>query len=68
MNPNMQTSVTAVGFAGGCTTVLFWVVGFFAPEFSMAAPTGAEAAVTTILVGVICYFLPGNKPPKEPPP
>lgn len=60
---NGQTTVPIVGFAGGCTTVLFWVLGFFAPEFFAAAPTGAEAAVTTLFVGAICYLLPSR--PKE---
>jgi hypothetical protein len=50
--------VTTVAFAGGGTTVLMWVLSFFAPEFFMSAPAGAEAAVTTILVGLIAYFLP----------
>jgi hypothetical protein len=62
------TTVTVVGFAGGATTILFWILGFFAPEFAMAAPSGAEAAATTVLVGLLCYFLPfeQRRPPDAP--
>lgn len=64
------TSVTVVGFAGAASTLLFWVVGFYAPVFMAAAPPGVEAATTTVLVGLLCYFLPweGKRPPSAPPP
>lgn len=58
MQGGNTTSVTVVGFAGGATVILFWVLGYFAPMFMMAAPAGVEAACTTVLVGLICYFAP----------
>lgn len=68
MDVGNQTSVTVVGVAGGLTTLGFWVLGYFAPAFIMSAPAGAEAAATTVLVGVLCYVLPytGEKKPPAP--
>lgn len=72
MQGGAQTSVTVVGFSGGAITILFWILGYNMPEFMMAAPPGVEAAATTVLVGLLCYFLPwtgdGPKPPASPPP
>lgn len=69
MQGGNTTSVTVVGFSGGATVLLFWVLGFFAPAFMAAAPAGVEAALTTVLVGLICYFAPydGDRQPDEPP-
>lgn len=67
MDAGNETSVTVVGFAGAATAVLFWFGGYFAPDFMMAKPPGIEAAVTTVLVGALCYVLPTfrRKPPGE---
>lgn len=56
-----ETTVTVVGFAGALTAVLMWVLSYFAPAFFMTAPPGAEAAITTILIGLICFVAPEFK-------
>ena len=52
-----NTSVTTVGIAGGITVVVFWLLGYFAPEFMESAPTGAEAAVTAIVSALVGYLV-----------
>ena len=57
---NTKTNVKTVGVAGGVTTLAFWVLGYFAPDFMQSAPTGAEAALTTVLAAIFCYFVPST--------
>ena len=69
METGQETTVTIIGFAGALTAILMWVLSYFAPAFFMAAPPGAEAAVTTVLIGFICFVVPawklgGGKPPQ----
>lgn len=56
MNPTSGTNIRVVGAAGAITAVLFWVLGYFAPDFMATAPPGAEAAVTTIIAALAGRF------------
>lgn len=54
------TNVRVVGAAGATTAILFWILGYFAPEFMASAPAGAEAAVTTLIAALAGGVLPSN--------
>ena len=58
---NSKTNVTVVGIAGGAATIILWLLGFFQPELMNEAPTGLEAAITTVIAGVAAYVLPQDK-------
>ena len=62
-----QTTVIQVGAAGALTTVLFWVLGYFAPAFMATAPTGVEAAVTALVIALWGFFGPGADDVPAPP-
>lgn len=52
----MESKVRAMGIAGAGATVIFWILGYFLPEFMASAPVGAEAAVTA-LIGLLAGYM-----------
>lgn len=58
---NTSTNVQTTALAAGVTTVLLWLLGFFAPDLMAAAPTGLEAAITGIVAVAAGYLLPKEK-------
>lgn len=67
MDTGQETSVTMVAVAGACATIIMWLLGFYAAALMATAPRGLEAAITTILVGLVCYVAPAWKIGKQPP-
>ena len=63
-----QTTVTVVALGGAAAAIVMWLMDFFLPGLMMSAPAGLEAAITTILVALLGYFLPfdGTKPEDKP--
>lgn len=51
-----KTTVTTLGIGGAITALLFWVLGYFSPDFMMSQPAGAEAALTVIFTAIISFF------------
>lgn len=51
-----QHKATAVGFAGGFAVLVLWLVSFYSPELMEAAPTGVEAALTTVIAYIAARF------------
>ena len=44
-----STTPQTVGVAGAGATIIFWLLGWFFPDFVATAPVGAEAAVTALI-------------------
>ncbi len=50
---NQRTNVQVVGVAAGVTTIVIWLLGYFAPALMATAPTGLEAAITGIITVIV---------------
>jgi hypothetical protein len=55
-----STNTRVIGLAGAISFMLMWVLHYFAPDFMATAPTGAEAAITTIITGLMGQFMSAN--------
>ena len=55
---NTSTNVQTTALAGAGAAILMWLLGFFAPDLMATAPTGLEAATTTIIAVAVGYALP----------
>ena len=51
-----KTTVVDMGIGGAATVALFWILGFFYPEFMETQPAGAEAAITVLFVGLFSFL------------
>lgn len=51
-----QHKANAVGFAGGAAVLVLWLLAFYQPELTEAAPTGVEAALTTVIAYIAARF------------
>lgn len=50
MKQSTKRTSTKAGLAGGLAVILMWLGHYFVPEFMAEAPTGAEAALTAIIM------------------
>lgn len=68
MQGGQATSITAVLVAGAFSTIVLWLLTYFAPALMATAPASIEQAFGIILTAAICYFLPAWGAPAHPPP
>jgi hypothetical protein len=67
MKPGQDTSITAVLVAGAMSTLLMWLLGYFAPGLMATAPPTVEQAFGILITALICVFLPAWGVPEDPP-
>lgn len=58
LQPIAESKVAAGALAGASTAVLFWIGGYFAPDFMAAAPAGIEATVASLLGALAAWYMP----------
>lgn len=61
----MDQRVVNGSLAGGLAVIVFWVLGYFAPDLMATAPTGLEAAFTAVFSQFIAWLIPRS--PDKPP-
>lgn len=58
MQGGQATSITAVLVAGAVSTILLWILGYYAPGLMATAPPTIEQAIGILITAAICYYLP----------
>lgn len=56
-----KTTVTDMSIGGAMALLILWVLGFFAPEFAAALPTGGEAAIALVFTALFSYFVEASE-------
>lgn len=55
-HPRNETTVTDLSIGGALALILLWILGYTAPDFTAALPTGGEAAIALVITAMFSYI------------